>query len=343
MNTPGNPYRCAQDGLRYLLHVSGGRTSGMLLYRILDAYGGRLPANVRAVFANTGKEHAKTLTFLRDMERRWRVPITWVEYTAPTPAAIGDPKNTFRIVDYDTASRRGEPFAALIRSRKMLPNATPHVHRGPQGRDRRPLRADETALVATAPAILGIRHDEPKRWAKALWEEQDRVSPRRREGDAERRRALRLAAVRSGSAATSGTATYASSKASGSDPPAQYPERADWWIEQERYRRSWPARQEARLTRFLMRYTYEDLRAAPMMPFGELLDDAANDDPHASTKPRREPDDHPAAPPRPPRQRHRPMAARRRLQRSDARAIDARPDPTTASGTCTPGGTGRRC
>ena len=51
----------------------------------------------------------------------------------------------------------------------------------------------------------------------------------------------------------------------------QYPERADWWIEQERYRRS-VARvvRKPELTRFLMRYTYEDLRAMRMMPFDEL-------------------------------------------------------------------------
>ena len=75
MPSGGNPYRCAQSGLRYLLHVSGGRTSGMLLYRMLEAYDGRLPANVRAVFANTGKEHEKTLAFIREMQRRWQVPI----------------------------------------------------------------------------------------------------------------------------------------------------------------------------------------------------------------------------------------------------------------------------
>ena len=46
---------------------------------MLDAYGGRLPPNVRAVFANTGKEHEKTLLFVRETERRWHVPVAWVE------------------------------------------------------------------------------------------------------------------------------------------------------------------------------------------------------------------------------------------------------------------------
>ena len=70
MSTAHNPFQCAREGVRYLLHVSGGRTSGLLLYRLLDAYGGRLPPNVRAVFANTGKEHEKTLLFVREMERQ---------------------------------------------------------------------------------------------------------------------------------------------------------------------------------------------------------------------------------------------------------------------------------
>ena len=54
----------------------------------------------------------------------------------------------------------------------------------------------------------------------------------------------------------------------------EYPERAEWWIEQERYRRS-VARvvRKPELTRFLLRYTYEDLRAMRMMPFDELKQD----------------------------------------------------------------------
>ena len=51
----------------------------------------------------------------------------------------------------------------------------------------------------------------------------------------------------------------------------QYPERATWWIDQERYRQSIArTTRKPGLTRFLMRYTYEELRAARMMPFDEL-------------------------------------------------------------------------
>ena len=292
MHAPGNPYRCARRGLRYLLHVSGGRTSGMLLYRVLDAYGSRLPGNVRAVFANTGKEHAKTLAFLREMERRWHVPITWVEYVyrAEARGGIGDPKNTFRIVDHDTASRRGEPFAALIRSRRMLPNAHRRLCTA-ELKVETAARFARTRLRWWRPrphSILGIRHDEPKRWTKALWEQCRTVYPlvdaRVAKSDVERFWRSQPFDLGIGHDLGNCDLCFLKGKWKLIRLITQYPERADWWIEQERYRRS-VARtvRKPELTRFLMRYTYEDLRAAPMMPFDELIEDAeANDDPGVS-------------------------------------------------------------
>ena len=264
----------------------------MLLYRILDAYGGRLPANVRAVFANTGKEHAKTLAFLRNMERRWRVPITWVEYVyrAEARGGIADPKNTFRIVDYDTASRRGEPFAALIRSRKMLPNAH-HRMCTADLKVETAARFARTKLRWWRPrphSILGIRHDEPRRWAKALWEECRTVYPlvdaKVTENDVERFWSSQPFDLGIPRDLGNCDLCFLKGKWKLIRLITQYPDRADWWIEQERYRRSVARKvRKPELTRFLMRYTYEDLRAAPMMPFGELLDDAqAKEDPGVS-------------------------------------------------------------
>ena len=55
-----------------LISFSGGRTSAYLLKHVLDAYGGTLPGNVIACFANTGKEMPQTLDFVRDCGRDWR-------------------------------------------------------------------------------------------------------------------------------------------------------------------------------------------------------------------------------------------------------------------------------
>lgn len=38
-----------------LISFSGGRTSGLMLRRILDAHGGRLHRDVHVVYANTGR------------------------------------------------------------------------------------------------------------------------------------------------------------------------------------------------------------------------------------------------------------------------------------------------
>ena len=45
-----------------LISFSGGRTSGYMLFRILEAYGGSLPDDMHVVFANTGKERPEMAT-----------------------------------------------------------------------------------------------------------------------------------------------------------------------------------------------------------------------------------------------------------------------------------------
>ncbi len=93
---------------------SGGRTSGMMLHEILAAHGGALPADVKVVFANTGKEREETLRFVHEVGTRWSVKVHWVEWR--------DSPQGFEEVGYNSASRLGEPFAALIAKKKMPPN-----------------------------------------------------------------------------------------------------------------------------------------------------------------------------------------------------------------------------
>ena len=95
------------------ISFSGGRTSAYMLWRVLQANGG-LPADTVVCFANTGKEVEATLHFVRGCAKHWQVPIHWLEYRPTEPG--------FAVVDFDTASRKGEPFEALIRKRQYLPN-----------------------------------------------------------------------------------------------------------------------------------------------------------------------------------------------------------------------------
>lgn len=97
-----------------LISFSGGRTSAYMLRHILDAHGGALPEDVVVAFANTGKEREQTLRFVHDCETHWNVRVHWLEYRAG--------EERFAEVGYNSASRNGEPFAALIEKRKYLPN-----------------------------------------------------------------------------------------------------------------------------------------------------------------------------------------------------------------------------
>jgi len=105
-----NPYLIDEPTM---ISFSGGRTSGFLLYKVLEQNKG-LPSEAIVLFANTGKEDEATLKFINDCSVNWNVPITWVEYRNDE---IG-----FEVVTYETASRNGEPFEQLIRKYNALPN-----------------------------------------------------------------------------------------------------------------------------------------------------------------------------------------------------------------------------
>lgn len=101
-----------------VISFSGGRTSGYMLWRILQAHGGKLPDDVHVVFANTGKEMGETLDFVQECSDRWNVPITWVEYGGRN----ANGKKMLVLVNHSAASRNGEPFLRLIKDREYLPN-----------------------------------------------------------------------------------------------------------------------------------------------------------------------------------------------------------------------------
>ena len=100
-----------------LVSFSGGRTSAYMLWRTLQAHGGTLPDDVHVTFANTGKEREETLRFVQECGDHWSVPIHWLEFRGRRK------DEPFATVDFATASREGEPFAALIRSKGYTPNA----------------------------------------------------------------------------------------------------------------------------------------------------------------------------------------------------------------------------
>jgi 3'-phosphoadenosine 5'-phosphosulfate sulfotransferase (PAPS reductase)/FAD synthetase len=141
-----------------IINVSGGRTSGFMLRRHLDAHGGQLPPDTHAVFCNTGAEHDGTLVFLAECADRWGVDLRWIERDASTPQG-------FREVTFETAAREHEPFEELITRRKFLPNAVMRFC-------TQALKIETAAAFMRAQgyarwtSVVGLRHDEPARVAK---------------------------------------------------------------------------------------------------------------------------------------------------------------------------------
>jgi len=96
-----------------VISFSGGRTSAYMLWRVLQENNG-LPEDCLVMFANTGKEELVTLDFVNECSIRWNVSIIWLEYR--------NSESQFEVVNYETASRNGEPFEELIKKKGYLPN-----------------------------------------------------------------------------------------------------------------------------------------------------------------------------------------------------------------------------
>ena len=72
-----NPYFIDEPAA---VSFSGGRTSAYMLYKILEAHGGKLPDHIKCLFSNTGKELPETLDFVQACSDNWGVEIVWLEF-----------------------------------------------------------------------------------------------------------------------------------------------------------------------------------------------------------------------------------------------------------------------
>jgi len=143
------------------ISFSGGRTSAYMLWRALQAHGGKLPDDARVVFANTGKEDEATLRFVRDCGQRWGVPIVWVQYRDADAVA-----DRWEVVTFETAAREGEPFSALNRRRNMLPAPMARFCTGDLKIKPSNAYCRSQGWAGGWDAWMGIRADEQRRVAK---------------------------------------------------------------------------------------------------------------------------------------------------------------------------------
>lgn len=137
------------------ISFSGGRTSAYMLWRVLQQNGG-LPDNCHVLFANTGKEHEKTLEFVQACSEQWAVPIIWLEFRS---------QKQFAVVNFQTASRNGDPFELLCRERQYLPNPIARFCTV-ELKIRTMIRYCRSIGLTDFTQMIGIRADEPRRAAK---------------------------------------------------------------------------------------------------------------------------------------------------------------------------------
>lgn len=95
---------------KLLVSFSGGRTSAVMTKLLWEQY--RETHELAVCFANTGQEHPATLDFVNACDKHFGWGVVWLE------AVVNPEKNKgirHKIVDYDTAARKGEPFEAVIK------------------------------------------------------------------------------------------------------------------------------------------------------------------------------------------------------------------------------------
>jgi len=159
-----NPYYIDEP---CVISFSGGRTSAYMLAEILEAHNGHLPAHLHPVFCNTGKEREETLEFVYRCERELSTPIVWIELSAMDRDSEGKYKKAYKIVNYKTASRNGEPFQLLLDAMPAIPNQVNMACTAYLKTRLLRMYADDIGLERGCLTAIGMRADEPKRVGNA--------------------------------------------------------------------------------------------------------------------------------------------------------------------------------
>ena len=95
---------------RIFVSFSGGRSSAVMTKLLHERY--RASNEIIILFANTGCEHEETLKFVDECDRRFGWGVVWLEAITHPDKGIGA---SHKLMDFESASRNGEPFEASIK------------------------------------------------------------------------------------------------------------------------------------------------------------------------------------------------------------------------------------
>ena len=136
---------------------SGGRTSAFM-GQFLNTYDKYKDYDKVFLFANTGKEKEETLKFIDQCDKQWNLNVVWLEAKINKEKGKG---TDYKIVNFKTASRNGEPFEEMLKVYPMpnpfVSNCTRELKQTPMNKYIKSLGYDK---VITA---IGIRFDERHR------------------------------------------------------------------------------------------------------------------------------------------------------------------------------------
>ena len=141
------------------ISFSGGRTSAYMTYRLLNDWRDQFN-DVVVLFANTGQEREETLQFVHDCDTHFGFNTVWVEAVVNPEKGKG---TTHKIVNFESASRTGEPFAESIETygipNASYPNCTRELKMAPMYSHMRSIGWKKGDYVVA----IGIREDEQRR------------------------------------------------------------------------------------------------------------------------------------------------------------------------------------
>lgn len=136
---------------------SGGRSSAVMCKRVLELY----PNSEKLfIFANTGEEHWKTLEYVNKVDQYLGLNLVWVEAEINPVLNEG---TSHVVVTFQTASRKGEPYEAVIQKYGIPNKAYPHCNRELKTNPMYSYLKEIGWERGSYQVAIGIRADEPKR------------------------------------------------------------------------------------------------------------------------------------------------------------------------------------
>ena len=108
---------------RLFISFSGGETSAFMAQYIIKQ---NIYKETVTAFANTGEENEKTLEFVERCNEEFKLNCVWVEAVVHHAEKMSP---THKIVNFETAARRGEPFEEIIKKYGIPNAARPHCTR----------------------------------------------------------------------------------------------------------------------------------------------------------------------------------------------------------------------